>query len=89
MTALRARWETARTDCDISPSIQVAREAVREMIVKETGIDLLEDVATLVERLMGPFDAAEPDHIERQWTAFAVGVAIGQLYHPDVFRGAR
>ncbi len=56
--------------------VALAREVVRRKLLCQ-GVDLEEHLESMVEELVGA-----QEHLT---AAFALGIAVGQLFHPDVF----
>jgi hypothetical protein len=83
----------AERACDLATQVRLAREVVRKLIMVG-GIDTtrLGPIDALVGR---PFNALPvtdgsglewQDYSQHIAAAIAIGIAIGQLVHPDVFK---
>ncbi len=84
---IEQRFHRAAGGADVAPAVRIARGLVIETLTANTGVDLAEP-GQLVDCLVGSAGAAENGQ-SRQFAAFVLGIAVGQLFHPDVFGGAR
>jgi hypothetical protein len=96
-TPLQRRFRAATAKPDIAEAVACARTELRTLLL-QGGIDL-DDRLSYVGALTG-IDHKQVAATQEAWdtycqqmaAAFALGVAAGQLLHPDVFRvtgGAR
>lgn len=90
--SVQAEFEKAYKAGDLRAMVQLARETLATQLF--TGrVD--DDPGTLINLLRGERDREAGDPVVEQWAdlfaALAMGIALGQLIHPDVFgiKGAR
>jgi hypothetical protein len=89
MSEIVNRFAIADHNDDIPAAVQVARDVVKQAFLRG---ELEADVPALARLLMGDVDhqgvmTAEAWALSCQFmlAAFAMGVALGQLTHPDLF----
>lgn len=88
-TTLKQQFTTAVKAGDLPAQVAVARTAARQLLMHD-GLDTEEELQQ-VQALAGEFTKTDDlnawEAFCRQLkAAYALGVAIGQLVHPDVFR---